>query len=134
LGMGGVGGGRECVYGVTCLLTTLPVDNKSIIYAATHTRSVHLLSGDSPDTVAAVAAQAGIAAPNARGGMTPVEKLAAVQALRDQHGSVAMVSSSSSGRQLVCKSNGIGHNRTHTAGKSLRNLDAMQTAIHFLKA
>jgi len=51
--------------------------------------AVHLFSGDRPQVVAAAARSAGIA--DARGGMLPDEKLAAVQALQQQGRVVAMV-------------------------------------------
>ena len=51
--------------------------------------AVHMLSGDSPASVARVAAQAGIA--NARGACTPNDKLASLRQLQVQGHSVAMV-------------------------------------------
>lgn len=50
---------------------------------------VHLLSGDQPEAVQAVARQAGIA--QAKGGCTPADKLAAIQALQAGGATVAMV-------------------------------------------
>lgn len=50
---------------------------------------VHMLSGDQPQAVQAVAQQVGIA--TARGGCTPADKLAALQGLQDQGAIVAMV-------------------------------------------
>jgi P-type E1-E2 ATPase len=51
--------------------------------------AVHLFSGDRPEAVAAAASRAGIA--DARGGMLPDEKLAAVSELQSQGRVVAMV-------------------------------------------
>lgn len=56
---------------------------------AAHGVAVHMLSGDSTEAVARVAAQAGIA--QARGGCSPDEKLSALRALQAQGNSVAMV-------------------------------------------
>jgi len=43
---------------------------------------VHLLSGDDDSTTRAVAAQAGIADADARGGMSPADKLARIRELQ----------------------------------------------------
>lgn len=51
--------------------------------------TVHMLSGDSPDSVARVAAQAGIL--SARGGCSPSEKLDFLHTLQDKGHTVAMV-------------------------------------------
>ena len=51
--------------------------------------AVSLLSGDSPEAVAAAAAAAGIG--DAAGGLLPEDKLTALDRLRAQHGAVAMV-------------------------------------------
>ena len=50
---------------------------------------VTLLSGDSPEAVAAAGEAAGIAA--TEGGLLPEDKLAAIDRLRERHGAVAMV-------------------------------------------
>ncbi|KAI8473681.1 MAG: heavy metal translocatin [Monoraphidium minutum] len=52
---------------------------------------VHLLSGDDHGTAQAVAGQAGIAAADARGGMSPADKLEAIRAMQASGLKVAMV-------------------------------------------
>jgi Cu2+-exporting ATPase len=54
-------------------------------------KEVHLLSGDHPEAVAVVARRLGIAPARARGGATPEEKHAAVEALRNAGRVVLMV-------------------------------------------
>jgi len=51
--------------------------------------SVTMLTGDNPETAAAVARRAGI--DDVRAGLLPAEKVAAVAALRERYGAVAMV-------------------------------------------
>ena len=54
-------------------------------------RSVHILSGDHPETVATVAGWLGIQSENARGGISPEEKRHIVEGLREHGHSVMMV-------------------------------------------
>ena len=50
---------------------------------------ITMLTGDNPDTAAAVAGQAGV--DDVRAGLLPADKVAAVTALRERYGAVAMV-------------------------------------------
>lgn len=53
--------------------------------------SCYILSGDDQATVAAVAQQVGIPLSCARGGLSPADKLDAVEGLKKLHGSTIMV-------------------------------------------
>lgn len=87
IGQQGVG-----ILGVISARDTIREDAKSVVQQLQDRGiSVHMLSGDSQQTVTAVAAQAGIPPGNAVGAMTPQQKLQMVESLRQRHGSVAMV-------------------------------------------
>jgi cation transport ATPase len=46
------------------------------------TRSVHILSGDSPAAVSAVASELGVPSSQAHGGLTPAAKLESIRGIR----------------------------------------------------
>jgi Cd2+/Zn2+-exporting ATPase len=75
------------VFGVADTVRTTSAD----AIAALQSLGLHttMLSGDNPATVRHVAEQLGV--PDARGGLLPADKLAAIEALQSQHGQVAMV-------------------------------------------
>ncbi|KAJ9513916.1 hypothetical protein QJQ45_020999 [Haematococcus lacustris] len=82
----------EGVLGVICLQDELRSDAAdSVARLQERGLQVHVLSGDTPGSVSAVARQLGLSEGQVQGGLSPEGKLRALAQLREQWGSVAMV-------------------------------------------
>ncbi|KAL6749213.1 hypothetical protein V8C86DRAFT_1048190 [Haematococcus lacustris] len=82
----------EGVLGVICLQDQLRSDAAdSVARLQERGLQVHVLSGDTPGSVSAVARQLGLSEGQVQGGLSPEGKLRALAQLREQWGSVAMV-------------------------------------------